>query len=211
MILEIDFNSAFYKNCRRNRKVGARICTVCPFREFVEKAESLRPRHPVVSVPVEARPSVLEEPHETCERPRTHDAGRSAASRRAEFAEFAEFLEAKEWMAHNREWLKEHRISTVADLLSRIRPLTVETVFERDYLANEPDRESLKRAIYRELAFSLAAELLDRAARVDLIAVAGSSPAKTLVRARAQVLCVLPRQDGKSGVELFTRVGGEEA
>jgi hypothetical protein len=29
----------FYKNCKRQRKVGAKICQVCPFREEIELFE----------------------------------------------------------------------------------------------------------------------------------------------------------------------------
>jgi len=36
---ELDMKSWFYKNCVRNRKVGAKICQVCPFREWIEEQE----------------------------------------------------------------------------------------------------------------------------------------------------------------------------
>jgi hypothetical protein len=29
----------FYTNCKRQRKVGAKICQVCPFREDIEEFE----------------------------------------------------------------------------------------------------------------------------------------------------------------------------
>jgi hypothetical protein len=35
----IDKKSVFYKNCKRNRKVGAKICQVCPFRKGIESQE----------------------------------------------------------------------------------------------------------------------------------------------------------------------------
>ena len=37
--LQIDFNSWFYKNCRIQRKREAKICQVCPFREYIESEE----------------------------------------------------------------------------------------------------------------------------------------------------------------------------
>ena len=40
--IKIDFNSAFYKNCKRRRKEKAKICQDCPFRELIEKQESDR-------------------------------------------------------------------------------------------------------------------------------------------------------------------------
>jgi hypothetical protein len=36
---EIDKKSAFYKNCKRNRKTKAKICQVCPFRKGIEEQE----------------------------------------------------------------------------------------------------------------------------------------------------------------------------
>ena len=36
---EVDFSSWFYKNCKRQRKVGAKICQVCPFRRIIESQE----------------------------------------------------------------------------------------------------------------------------------------------------------------------------
>ena len=35
----IDKNSWFYKNCKRQRKVGAKICQCCPFRDGIESME----------------------------------------------------------------------------------------------------------------------------------------------------------------------------
>jgi len=32
--------SWFYKNCKRQRKAGAKICGECPFREGIEQLES---------------------------------------------------------------------------------------------------------------------------------------------------------------------------
>ena len=115
--------------------------------------------------------------------------------------EIAEFVEAKEWMARNQEWLEEHHVSTLADLLSRIRSLTVETVRHRAYWEDAEDREGLKRSLYRGLVGQLAAELLDRASRVNLIEAAGHMPGERLVRARAKVLCVLPAKQ-ESGKEV---------
>ena len=39
--IKIDFNSWFYKNCKRQRKAKAKakICQVCPFRSYIEKQE----------------------------------------------------------------------------------------------------------------------------------------------------------------------------
>ena len=37
--IKIDFRSWFYKNCKRQRKVGAKICQVCPFRKYIEEQE----------------------------------------------------------------------------------------------------------------------------------------------------------------------------
>jgi len=37
--IKIDFNGWFYKNCKRQRKVNAKICQVCPFRKYIEKQE----------------------------------------------------------------------------------------------------------------------------------------------------------------------------
>ncbi len=36
---QIDFTSAFYKNCRSVRNRGGKICQSCPFREEIEKQE----------------------------------------------------------------------------------------------------------------------------------------------------------------------------
>ena len=35
----LDSQSAFYKNCVRQRRKEAKICQDCPFREAIEKAE----------------------------------------------------------------------------------------------------------------------------------------------------------------------------
>ena len=32
-------SSRFYRNCRRQRKAGAKICDDCPFREGIEQLE----------------------------------------------------------------------------------------------------------------------------------------------------------------------------
>jgi len=37
--IKIDFKSWFYKNCRIQRKKNAKICLVCPFREYIEQEE----------------------------------------------------------------------------------------------------------------------------------------------------------------------------
>lgn len=39
-VKDIDRNSWFYKNCKRQRKNGAKICQECPFREYIEALES---------------------------------------------------------------------------------------------------------------------------------------------------------------------------
>jgi len=38
--IKIDFKSWFYRNCKRQRKNKAKICQVCPFREYIEKQEA---------------------------------------------------------------------------------------------------------------------------------------------------------------------------
>ena len=35
----IDKSTWFYKNCKRQRKVEAKICQVCPFKNGIEKQE----------------------------------------------------------------------------------------------------------------------------------------------------------------------------
>lgn len=42
--LTLSKRSAFYKNCKRNRNRGAKICRGCPFREYIEKWERLYER-----------------------------------------------------------------------------------------------------------------------------------------------------------------------
>ncbi len=37
--IRIDRSSWFYKNCKRQRKAQAKICQVCPFRNFIEERE----------------------------------------------------------------------------------------------------------------------------------------------------------------------------
>ena len=37
---EVNFSSWFYKNCKRQRKAGAKICQVCPFRKIIESQEA---------------------------------------------------------------------------------------------------------------------------------------------------------------------------
>jgi hypothetical protein len=39
---KIDTKSRFYKNCLRNRRNGAKICKVCPFRAGIEAQERAR-------------------------------------------------------------------------------------------------------------------------------------------------------------------------
>ena len=34
--------SRWYKNCKRQRKVGAKICGDCPFRKSIEKEEKIK-------------------------------------------------------------------------------------------------------------------------------------------------------------------------
>lgn len=36
---KIDKDSRFYKNCKSQRKRGAKICGECPFRQIIEKQE----------------------------------------------------------------------------------------------------------------------------------------------------------------------------
>ena len=38
-LMEPDKTSWFYKNCKRQRKNEAKICQVCPFRQFIEDFE----------------------------------------------------------------------------------------------------------------------------------------------------------------------------
>jgi len=40
----IDFNSWFYKNCRRQRANDAKICGECPFRSYIEEKENKKGR-----------------------------------------------------------------------------------------------------------------------------------------------------------------------
>lgn len=37
--LVLDKKSWFYKNCKQQRKNGAKICQVCPFRAWIESQE----------------------------------------------------------------------------------------------------------------------------------------------------------------------------
>lgn len=39
MDFKLKKDSTFYKNCKRNRKVEAKICQECPFRRFIESKE----------------------------------------------------------------------------------------------------------------------------------------------------------------------------
>lgn len=39
LIKPLDKHSWFYKNCKRQRKVGAEICQECPFRAWLEAKE----------------------------------------------------------------------------------------------------------------------------------------------------------------------------
>ena len=36
----LDMKSWFYKNCKRQRKNGAKICNECPFRVWIEAQEA---------------------------------------------------------------------------------------------------------------------------------------------------------------------------
>ena len=36
---KIDMGTWFYKNCKTQRRRGAKICQVCPFREGIEEQE----------------------------------------------------------------------------------------------------------------------------------------------------------------------------
>jgi len=36
---EIDKTTWFYKNCKRQRRLSAKICQICPFRAGIEKQE----------------------------------------------------------------------------------------------------------------------------------------------------------------------------
>jgi len=38
-ILNMDMNSPFYKNCKRQRENGAGICESCPFKPIIERVE----------------------------------------------------------------------------------------------------------------------------------------------------------------------------
>ena len=40
--IKIDFDSWFYKNCKRQRANEAKICNSCPFRAFIEEQELTR-------------------------------------------------------------------------------------------------------------------------------------------------------------------------
>lgn len=37
--IKLNFDSWFYKNCKRQRKNNSKICQECPFREWIEKQE----------------------------------------------------------------------------------------------------------------------------------------------------------------------------
>lgn len=39
---KLNFDSRFYKNCKRQRKNNAKICQECPFRKWIEKQERKR-------------------------------------------------------------------------------------------------------------------------------------------------------------------------
>lgn len=39
-MIKLDFDSRFYKNCRRQRKAKAKICQACPFRRYIEWQEN---------------------------------------------------------------------------------------------------------------------------------------------------------------------------
>jgi hypothetical protein len=44
----LDFTSRWYENCKRQRKVEAKICGDCPFRTEIEQEEQRRlPHHPI--------------------------------------------------------------------------------------------------------------------------------------------------------------------
>lgn len=38
--IKIDKKSWFYKNCKKQRKNGAKICQSCPFRKYIEAEEN---------------------------------------------------------------------------------------------------------------------------------------------------------------------------
>jgi hypothetical protein len=38
----VDFSSWFYRNCKIQRRKGAKICQVCPFRSGIEMQERIR-------------------------------------------------------------------------------------------------------------------------------------------------------------------------
>lgn len=42
---KLDFDSWFYKNCKRQRKNKAKICQECPFRDEIEDEEFWRIKH----------------------------------------------------------------------------------------------------------------------------------------------------------------------
>jgi len=37
--IKIDFDSWFYRNCKIQRRKKAKICQVCPFRNYIEQEE----------------------------------------------------------------------------------------------------------------------------------------------------------------------------
>jgi len=39
----IRFDSWWYKNCRQQRRKGAKICNECPFKKWIEEQEGKRP------------------------------------------------------------------------------------------------------------------------------------------------------------------------
>lgn len=41
-VIKINFKSWFYKNCRIQRRKKAKICQVCPFRNYIEEQEAKR-------------------------------------------------------------------------------------------------------------------------------------------------------------------------
>ena len=40
IMFKLDKSSWFYKNCKRQRKQGAKICGECPFRKWIEAQEA---------------------------------------------------------------------------------------------------------------------------------------------------------------------------
>ena len=41
-MFDLDFKSAFYKNCKRRRKKEAKICNSCPFKNWIVIQEAAK-------------------------------------------------------------------------------------------------------------------------------------------------------------------------